>query len=984
MSGKLSVKVIAIVLSLMVVLSLMPLSGIATEEGTCSHVHDAACGFVEGVGCNHVHDERCGGLAAVGGGTPNGPQAEGEADPEGTGEADGEADGEPGDEEPVDEEPADEEPEEGMLMAMGSGGLVGDGPYTATVRYYDNVQIKYSLTYPGGGLLISGDNHTVTADIPVGGTGASDQIYCADPFVPFHPEAASVWSPGDKATVDTVVGYAIAPPWVASTAMNRHYDAICWLAVHGFRGNYLANDGVARQSVTRLNADYSASVGAIDSTIALMATKVAVWKILAGDSVQILGTSLDSNAAKRRTFDALVISLVRDAEAYASLKQEERPPLGATTMSLELTKGAGYGLRAEEGGFDFYGPLRVNASVDSPYSDYALDLDKVFLSAEGPDTSGVRFVSGLSPSDNEFPSSTLYGTARTMQYLSAADFTGGASGDIYMKVPSGRNPANGDRLTVHAMGMAVNVPLIEGTPLVYVFEQGGVYDWNRVQAFVGAARSGLITNIYAEARLTTGDTVLGQLYIAKQVENPSTVDLDREFRFELLHSTEPDPDTATRVNLTTHPVHSAASVNTAENTFTLRKGALAMIDHLPVDDYYWFRELDVPDEYSSVQHEISVSASPTQGNQDGDINSMFLVDAPTAMVNYYNTRNVEKAHFSIGKVAQERIGEGPVENVTDLSFELKLESSADNGSTWQAVNLAGRFSSNGGRVTDGNGGVFSLHSKQNAFIELDPELLYRVSEVPGSRFTPMYALVHYTDGGGGSGVRAWEPVMSSDDAPGTFGAGGSYTSGAFAVKDGEHYLMMFTNLDVGLYDLSLSKSAFRRTSEADTDTLFPFQVYYMNHDGLLNYNEPIPLSDGSVRESLAVTGVGAERIVTDASGHSVLYLKHGETATIRGLPAGHYKVVELLGQLPRGVRYAASYTIGGGRQVSTHGGATENFEFLGQTSVEFTNTEVAGGLFRTGDFSNMLLWVILLVVAGLCIFYLLVGRKKWPAPKCLK
>ncbi|MCL1829293.1 MAG: hypothetical protein FWG32_07335, partial [Oscillospiraceae bacterium] len=55
------------------------------------------------------------------------------------------------------------------------------GPqYTATLQYYDDIQITYTLNYPAGGVWNG------AGDIPIGGTGVSSQIYCVDPFVHFH------------------------------------------------------------------------------------------------------------------------------------------------------------------------------------------------------------------------------------------------------------------------------------------------------------------------------------------------------------------------------------------------------------------------------------------------------------------------------------------------------------------------------------------------------------------------------------------------------------------------------------------------------------------------------------------------------------------------------------------------------------------------------------------------------------------------------
>ncbi|MCL2539418.1 MAG: hypothetical protein FWE66_03680, partial [Oscillospiraceae bacterium] len=65
--------------------------------------------------------------------------------------------------------------------------------YRMVLRYYDPIQITYNIKYPA-----DGDNYEGAQDVPIGGVGVagdgnygissflSTQVYCADPFTPFH------------------------------------------------------------------------------------------------------------------------------------------------------------------------------------------------------------------------------------------------------------------------------------------------------------------------------------------------------------------------------------------------------------------------------------------------------------------------------------------------------------------------------------------------------------------------------------------------------------------------------------------------------------------------------------------------------------------------------------------------------------------------------------------------------------------------------
>ena len=137
--------------------------------------------------------------------------------------------------------------------------------YRIVLRYYDQIQITYTITYPassGGGVREGPE------DVPIGGVGTpgagdydinpyiSTQIYCVDPYVPFHskvPGLGGIQSgPGNNYQGDVIYGYISAVPWEMSGAMAVYGDAVRWIAANGYRGIYNYNgvdDAEDRKSV---------------------------------------------------------------------------------------------------------------------------------------------------------------------------------------------------------------------------------------------------------------------------------------------------------------------------------------------------------------------------------------------------------------------------------------------------------------------------------------------------------------------------------------------------------------------------------------------------------------------------------------------------------------------------------------------------------------------------------------------------------------
>ena len=852
----------------------------------------------------------------------------------------------------------------GWGTARPAAALLADGgdTYTATLQYYDNIQITYTLRYPTGGLW-SG-----AGDVPIGGMDNGEysfsQIFCADPFVAFHSIANTTWPPPYYTTTDTMGGYTVAAPWATSAAMRRNSDAVRWLVYNGYRGNYNAKstDPESIASILRLNSMYPEypGFGPIDETIAVMATKIAVWKILAGDDVQILVTSLEGDAGRKATLNTLVDLLIADARAYAMAPD----PAAAGWTDLLLTIEDDPGLEFDDVNDDvysFYGPLCVRAELVNP--DALPDMDKVFLSAVGFQTRDVVFTRDKSTDDaGLLGSGALYGTDRTLQYAE-----GGASGGewvsepFYLRIPAGRLLPDASGILIRAMGMAKGAELYPGTPVTFVHDSYGVQDWNYVQAFVGAARDDMFMNLYAETRAsthlaprpapeepTTLETPLGQIYVSKKVSSGiffGNID-DTEFTFALYWSGDGGRD---RVNLSEHPVIGAIDVDYDANTFSLKNGGLALIDGLPAGpDYdYWVEELNVPADYTTPDFEISSASDAAEfTGQDYSTGWFQLADSDLAAttVEFTNTRQPAQApaflYMSKEALVLDEEG-GFLYNLSD-HFEFILEYSADNGVSWQPYDLSGKFSGDAGNLAeaDATAGIFQLQSSDVVIIELNPGYQYRVTEAdPGNEFSPSYGLGHILliDG---------QPDQSSvtqttnADSPYWSAAAGRFTTEAFPVTPGDYYFLVFLNTDRSAHSLAVTKAVAGNASEEDRDREYRFQLIYQGsvYGAPVPWATPwpVPLSaEPFAQDAMPVEGIAQDRIEEDEEQNPTIFvLKDGESVTINELFPGQY----ILREVPTaGLR--ATYAVDAEKALAVNrAGETGIIRLIGDTTVAFTNT----------------------------------------------
>ena len=893
--------------------------------------------------------------------------------------------------------------------------------FTAVVKYYDDVQITYTINYPNGGIW-SG-----SGDIPLGGIagGISSQIYCVDPFIHFHNVAATSWPAPDYATTDTMGDYVVAAPWSVNTAMHYQTAPVEWLTLNGYRGDYRAHDRVSRESIQRLRALYPGVFSGLSDTdakrIGLMGTKVAVWKVLAGDQVIISKTSL--NAALQSRLDSLITAMVADAKA-------DRPVPGArktiaSEILLTTVNAEAADLHTTGTGKAYYGPLQLQVAV----SDYSAGdpgaLGKAFLTATGPDSGNVRFVtfnSGAATTDYSTPETAplltdglIYGTGAPGQY-----FTGALSGDtwtspvFYMEVPEGRNglplAASADDLTIHTMAKVEDAALVEGTPLTFTWADpaSGVQSWNHVQAYIGAANDGFKADLYACDVLPLGQTALGYIQIHKQVENTTADDGLQEYYFEVYYSPNAAGPFSTKVQLDKNNTLSVCSVDESLDRFDIRNGGIATIRDLP-EGYYQVVEIDTGGtQIASVDFQVdddlgnlSARAPAVQSGNQWVADPVHLVQTAPSLyqmeprdVVFINTKLKPSVRLYVTKWALETSNLLKIHD-RGTPYAFQIEHSTDNGATWQPMDLTGaNFGGTDIALDNAANGTFSVRTMGMCYIDLNTTAvgeLYRLTELNAdSDFAPSYLHSIYD----GANAQIAESYVA-----GTAGAV-TYTTGAMPALDQTTQYIVFMNTKSLTSALSIEKRvAGNAVTDTDRETLFPFQITYMG--GLTNLTSPAiaPLTTDPLNASAAalVTGIPADRLThIGQDGYpTVLWLKDGETATLEGIFFAQYRVIEYPKDTSPDPKFAIFYDVwiegtaspvASGEDQATgvidiNGVETRTVTFtntVGNTPIHPNKPDAPGGEERhdapwTGDTTRPVLWIILAafsaaVLLGLCVF----------------
>jgi len=587
-----------------------------------------------------------------------------------------------------------------LISSAGLASAAGNDPMRIVLSYYDPIQITYTISYPASS---DKDKWTGPEDVPIGGVGVPDpanefaispyaatQVYCVDPFTAFHSRVGGLgghfqWNTGTGGMADTVAGYVSAAPWIMSGAMQTYGAAVGWVATNGYRGTFnygKTDDAESQASVARLQAMFP-TIGTIDKTIAVMATKVAIWKLVAGDSVTVLSTTLDGNPARKATFEALVSGLVNAANAAAT---GVPMPGQLATSSFSLQVGPSTTPTYDDTSdpsYNLFGPMTVTGTLNNPAAGGDLSgLTGVALTASGLESSGVKFLASPSAADL-LPTGTVPGTTQPAQIV-AGSATGGVwtSDEFYLAIPKGRTPDRGDTLTVNAMAMAPDVPVLEGTPVVFAFADPttGQQNWDTIQAFIGGVAAGQSVNLYAEANWYSGGTSEGTLRISKTVRNASPQDVGVAFDFKVYYNTSTDWSTAKALNLADFPVRGAPA-DTASNTFSLSNGGLAIIAGLPMNVsgtpgysyHYWVEEVSPPTVGFDPPSLVLTGGTADTGMSTANPIGPFQLDtggnAGLALVGVTNTQLT--GHLTVKKSLAGSPGGWGVN--TSTSFKVQIE-----------------------------------------------------------------------------------------------------------------------------------------------------------------------------------------------------------------------------------------------------------------------------------------------------------------------
>ncbi|MCL2696239.1 MAG: hypothetical protein FWE69_07945, partial [Clostridiales bacterium] len=467
-------------------------------------------------------------------------------------------------------------------------------------------------------------------------------------------------------------------------------------------------------------------------------------------------TTLDGRPAMRATFDKLVAGLVEMSGSAGSVGE-----VGVTDFALCFdTSDAEYD--DADATYDYYGPITVDATLTGARGGGNLnEMDKLFLTVDGVDSGEVQFVSKAGAVYTALPTDTLFGTTRDAQCVAGSGTgTTWESDEFYLMFPKGRLPARGDELLVRAFGMAPDVPVAEGTPIVYAFtppDSDGVQDWNAIQAFIGGASKDAIINLYAEAKWNTGETTLGKLYVQKKVENASLETIDHTFTFAVYYNTAengaPAPafDPEKRLNLTDHPVFGAFSVDIEMNTFTLKNGGKALIESLPMvvgggdaqyTYYYWVEEMAPGVNYGAPHFELS-SGVADKPVVDGTKIGPFKLSEVLGIgyVTVTNTYEHDTGSLKITKKLSGTPGDWGVDNTT--VFTARVKDVTGNNYVLFDLQPDGTYKANGnsGSPTPSNNTRelvrFSVNSAAT-LTNLWAGRKYLVEETPGEHYTAAY------------------------------------------------------------------------------------------------------------------------------------------------------------------------------------------------------------------------------------------------------
>jgi len=147
-------------------------------------------------------------------------------------------------------------------------------------------------------------------------------------------------------------------------------------------------------------------------------------------------------------------------------------------------------------------------------------------------------------------------------------------------------------LLVRAMAFAPDIQVAEGTPVPIAALSGDeVQDWYVAQAFVGAAVSGSVINMYAEAAVRTQEEYDGEITINKNLAESNADEVGRRFQFALLYGASPYLSAAAQVDLDFHDISPAANRIGDTSNFWITSDSAVKLTNLPEHFFYWLVEI---------------------------------------------------------------------------------------------------------------------------------------------------------------------------------------------------------------------------------------------------------------------------------------------------------------------------------------------------------------------------------------------------------
>jgi hypothetical protein len=516
--------------------------------------------------------------------------------------------------------------------------------YYAEVKYYDGIQMKYIVRH---GI---DEYWTTTGDIPIGGfidgTGNQliDQAYCVDATVAFHgsDETETSW-PSGVTTDTTTAGYVVASPLAVSDGVRANLPSLYWLAVNGFRGVRGGANNLAdiRAEYADLETQYGTP---IDETIAIMATKAAVWNFT-DPTFALLSTSLNPDPAnptaeqkaRYELMIALMKHLVTDARAGG-------PGLATITLDVAFDNSTAAFTSSADGGY-FYGPVTASMQVTNGTGGTP---EQIYLTASGMYAANFVFVDSASPIAVALQKATMYGSQTEAPYVNNG-------GSFYIKIPAtdvanalvniGQPSMNFAYLALHGFGRSADVTY-SGTPAIMAWQgpaassPAGEQDWGHVQAFIGFVNN-IQASLYGEGHLfLRGNEDDASIAVSKSVLGATNASNAGSFVFTLeVYDNSlaqwvpvpliPDtPGNTGSFNIT--GAHGLVSVSPG-GVFSLADGDTATITGLPLGQYR-VSERESADGYTTVSQLDSNAA--VEGSA-ADV--PLTLQSPSRAVGFTNT-----------------------------------------------------------------------------------------------------------------------------------------------------------------------------------------------------------------------------------------------------------------------------------------------------------------------------------------------------------